>query len=75
MQFLWGWPSAGKAKSLLTEDTHNAEGSAHTTKRLEQQAEGSLHLLVWIEHDATRVIIRQAQRQAHPQLSSLGLVE
>jgi hypothetical protein len=61
LPFPWACSSAWKAKPLFTENAHNAEGRAHTPKGLEQQAEGFLHLLVRIEHDATRVIISQAK--------------
>jgi hypothetical protein len=70
-----GHSSTRETKPLLTENAHHTERRTHTSKRLEQQAEGLLNLLVWIENDAACVIIGQAKRQLHCQFSSLRLVE
>jgi hypothetical protein len=60
---------------LFTENAHHTERGPNTSKRLEQQSEGLLHLLIGIKNDPACVIVGQAQRQLHRQFSSLRFAE
>ena len=67
--------ATGKAEVLVLKLLHDGQRRAGLLKQVKYQADGMLHFLIRVKHHVVSGIVDQAHRQAHAELTPLGLLQ
>jgi hypothetical protein len=60
---------------IALEGTDDSESRSGPPEGLEEKTNGLLHLLIWIEHDLTFLVVNQPHRKRHSEFATARLVQ